>query len=607
MEEKKEKEESLTKQLYHFAGSYKYLSILSTILAAISAFVALVPFYYIWKVMQEVLRVRFDFSKAAGISTYGWRAVGFAILGMIIYMAGLMCSHIAAFHVQAQMRTAMMNHIMTLPLGYIESEGTGKIRKIVIDSSAATETYLAHTLPDKAVSKATPIGLIILMAVFDWRLGIMCLIPAAIGFVFMSSMSGKDLAESMKQYQNSLEVMSAEAVEYIRGVPVVKTFGQTVFSFKRFKEAIDEYEKWTLGFTKKMRKPMVGFTTAVNSIFVFIIIAAYVFGGHEITAAFGLNLLFYIIITPILTTTLMKLAYAGEAQMQVVDGLKRMGDVMNRQSLKETTNGQIPKDSSVSLRDVTFAYEGAKKNAVDHISIEIKAGEHVAFVGPSGGGKTTLASMIARFWDVTGGNITIGGTNIRNIPLSQLARIVSFVSQDNFLFNCSLLENIRLGKPDASDEEVFAAAKAARCEEFIGRLEKGWDTPAGEAGGKLSGGERQRIAIARAILKNAPIVILDEATAFTDPENEAQLQESIARLTKGKTLLVIAHRLSTIKNADCIVVLKNGRPEACGTHDELLRECDLYHQMWEAHIGAKSWSAGNSDMNQTGREDIRNV
>lgn len=259
MEEKKEKEESLTKQLYHFAGSYKYLSILSTILAAISAFVALVPFYYIWKVMQEVLRVRFDFSKAAGISTYGWRAVGFAILGMIIYMAGLMCSHIAAFHVQAQMRTAMMNHIMTLPLGYIESEGTGKIRKIVTDSSAATETYLAHTLPDKAVSKATPIGLIILMAVFDWRLGIMCLIPAAIGFVFMSSMSGKDLAESMKQYQNSLEVMSAEAVEYIRGVPVVKTFGQTVFSFKRFKEAIDEYEKWTLGFTKKMRKPMVGF------------------------------------------------------------------------------------------------------------------------------------------------------------------------------------------------------------------------------------------------------------------------------------------------------------------------------------------------------------
>ena len=249
MEEKKEKEESLTKQLYHFAGSYKYLSILSTILAAISAFVALVPFYYIWKVMQEVLRVRFDFSKAAGISTYGWRAVGFAILGMIIYMAGLMCSHIAAFHVQAQMRTAMMNHIMTLPLGYIESEGTGKIRKIVTDSSAATETYLAHTLPDKAVSKATPIGLIILMAVFDWRLGIMCLIPAAIGFVFMSSMSGKDLAESMKQYQNSLEVMSAEAVEYIRGVPVVKTFGQTVFSFKRFKEAIDEYEKWTLGFS----------------------------------------------------------------------------------------------------------------------------------------------------------------------------------------------------------------------------------------------------------------------------------------------------------------------------------------------------------------------
>ena len=589
MEEKKEKEESLTKQLYHFAGSYKYLSILSTILAAISAFVALVPFYYIWKVMQEVLRVRFDFSKAAGISTYGWRAVGFAILGMIIYMAGLMCSHIAAFHVQAQMRTAMMNHIMTLPLGYIESEGTGKIRKIVTDSSAATETYLAHTLPDKAVSKATPIGLIILMAVFDWRLGIMCLIPAAIGFVFMSSMSGKDLAESMKQYQNSLEVMSAEAVEYIRGVPVVKTFGQTVFSFKRFKEAIVEYEKWTLGFTKKMRKPMVGFTTAVNSIFVFIIIAAYVFGGHEITAAFGLNLLFYIIITPILTTTLMKLAYAGEAQMQVVDGLKRMGDVMNRQSLKETTNGQIPKDSSVSLRDVTFAYEGAKKNAVDHISIEIKAGEHVAFVGPSGGGKTTLASMIARFWDINKGTITVGGMDISKIDPEILLSLYSIVFQDVTLFNNTIMENIRIGRKDATDEEVMAAAKLANCEDFIEKMPQKWDTMIGENGSELSGGERQRISIARAFLKDAPIILMDEATASLDVDNESLIQEALSKLIKDKTVLIIAHRMRTVDGADKIVVLKDGVVAENGTPDEL-KACDgIYRHMVELQVEAANW------------------
>ena len=592
VKEKKEKEESLTKQLYHFAGSYKYLSILSTILAAISAFVALVPFYYIWKVMQEVLRVRFDFSKAAGISTYGWRAVGFAILGMIIYMAGLMCSHIAAFHVQAQMRTAMMNHIMTLPLGYIESEGTGKIRKIVTDSSAATETYLAHTLPDKAVSKATPIGLIILMAVFDWRLGIMCLIPAAIGFVFMSSMSGKDLAESMKQYQNSLEVMSAEAVEYIRGVPVVKTFGQTVFSFKRFKEAIDEYEKWTLGFTKKMRKPMVGFTTAVNSIFVFIIIAAYVFGGHEITAAFGLNLLFYIIITPILTTTLMKLAYAGEAQMQVVDGLKRMGDVMNRQSLKETTNGQIPKDSSVSLRDVTFAYEGAKKNAVDHISIEIKAGEHVAFVGPSGGGKTTLASMIARFWDVKEGSVKIGGVDVRDITSSELMNQISYVFQDSKLLKMSILENVRLGKPDATDEEVMQALKDAQCMDIIDKFKDGVHTMIGAKGIHVSGGEAQRLSIARAFLKNAPVLILDEATAFADPDNEQKVQKAFENLSKDKTVIMIAHRLSTVTNADRIYVLKDGAIAEEGSHGELLKSNGIYAHMWEEYNKSVNWKVG---------------
>ena len=314
---------------------------MQVILAAVSALVALVPFYYIWKIMQEVLRVKADFSQAAGIGSYGWKAVGFALLGMLIYIVALLCSHISAFHVQASMRTIMMEHIMKLPLGYIESEGSGKIRKIVTDSSAATETYLAHNLPDKAVSVATPIGLLILMAAFDWRLGLICLIPAGLGFLFMGSMMGKEMENSMREYQNSLETMSAEAVEYVRGIPVVKTFGQTVFSFKRFKEAIDEYEKWTIAYTKKLTGPMVGFTTSVNAVFVFLILAAYLLGGKGISAELGLNLFFYMIITPILTTTLMKLAYAGEAQLQVKDALMRMDQLMNREPLPETVQGQL--------------------------------------------------------------------------------------------------------------------------------------------------------------------------------------------------------------------------------------------------------------------------
>ena len=354
MEKKNEKQPGLLKQLFVFAGSYKYLSILSVIFAGISALIALVPFYYIWRIMQEVLRVKLDFSQAQGISSYGWHAVGFALLGMLLYIAALMCSHICAFRVQASMRTIMMEHIMTLPLGYIESEGSGKIRKIVTDSSAATETYLAHNLPDKAVSAATPVGLLIMMFVFDWRLGLICLIPAALGFLFMGSMMGKEMEKSMKEYQNSLETMSAEAVEYVRGISVVKTFGQSIFSFKRFKAAIDDYEKLTIDYTKKMMKPMIGFTTAVNSTFAFIIVAAYLLSGSEITPDFGLNLFFYIIITPVLTTTLMKLAYAGEAQLQVKDALMRMRQLMEKEPLPETTDGQVPADSSITIDNITL-------------------------------------------------------------------------------------------------------------------------------------------------------------------------------------------------------------------------------------------------------------
>ena len=592
MEEKKQKEESLLKQLFNFAGNYKYLSILSAVLAAVSALVALVPFYDIWRIMQEVIRVKLNFAQAQGIASYGWHAVGYALLGMLLYIAGLMCSHMAAFRVQASMRTIMMEHIMKLPMGLIESEGSGKIRKIVIDSSAATETYLAHNLPDKAVSVATPVGLIALLLVFDWRLGLICLIPAVLGFLFMGSMMGKDMEKSMKEYQNSLETMSAEAVEYVRGIPVVKTFGQTVFSFKRFKDSIDKYEKWTLDYTKRMRKPMAAFTTAVNSTFAFIIAAAYLLGGHGISEKLGLNLFFYIIITPILTTTLMKLAYAGEAQLQVKDALMRMNSLMSRKPLPEPQQGKLPKDSSLSMENVSFAYEDAEKNAVDGVTLQIKAGEHVAFVGPSGGGKTTLASLIARFWDVKEGSIKLGGVDVRDITGSELMNQISYVFQDSKLLKMSILENVRIGRPDATDAEVMKALEEAQCMDIIEKLPDGVNTMIGAEGTYVSGGEAQRLSIARAFLKNAPVLILDEATAFADPDNEQRVQAAFEKLSKDKTVIMIAHRLSTVTNADRIYVLKDGTVAESGSHEELIAQSGVYAHMWEEYNKSVNWKVG---------------
>ena len=592
----KEKKESTLSKLMHFAGNHKYYVYASCILAAISAFIALVPFYDMWRIIKEVLEVRPNFNEAIHIKSYGWHAVLFALLAMVFYIAALMCSHKAAFRVQATMRTKMMEHIMKLPLGYVESQGSGKIRKIVMESSATTETFLAHNVPDKVVSKATPIGLLIMMAIFDWRLGLMSLIPAIIAFVLMfTAMMGPKMAEDMKQYQNALETMSSEAVEYVRGVPVVKTFGQTIFSFKRFKEAIDEYEKWTLDYTKSMMKPMVCFTTFANGIFAALIIAAYLFAGNTITDQFILNLFFYILITSILTTTLMKVAYAGESQMLVEDALNRMNSIMNVQPLPESKQIQVPSDASIDLENVSFTYQDASTKAIDNLSMHIKAGEHIALVGPSGGGKTTVASLISRFWDVNEGSIKIGHVDVKDIEQKELMNQVSYVFQDSRLLKMSILENIRMSRPEASDEEVIQALKDAQCQDIIDKFPDGVHTVIGSKGVYVSGGESQRLSIARAFLKNAPILILDEATAFADPDNEVLVQKTFEKLAKDKTVVMIAHRLSAITNADCIYVLENGQIVESGKHEELLETKGVYEHMWHQYNQSVKWKVQKGD------------
>lgn len=584
-----------TKRLFEYAENYKYLTIASWVLATVSAFIALVPFYYIWRLIKEVIRVSPDFDRAQNLSAYGWCAVGSAVLAMLIYMGGLICSHLAAFHVQATMRSRLMRHIMSLPLGSMDEDGSGKVRKIINESSAATETYLAHQLPDKCVATATPIGLVVLLLVFDWRLGLLSLIPVVLGFAIMSTMMGANMKKKMEEYQNALEEMSSEAVEYVRGIPVVKTFGQSVFSFKRFRDSIKKYEKWTIAYTKDLRVPMMGLTTAINSVFAILIAATFWLGGVKSGSADGtflLNLMFYIIITPIITVTMTKMMYAGENVMIVEDALNRIDGLLEKKPLPQSVNPEKPQDASISFKNVSYRYDGASDDAIHNISLDIKSGEHIAFVGPSGGGKSTLAKLIARFADVNSGFIEIGGVNVKNIKASDLMNTVSFVFQDSKLLKMSIFDNVRMGNKNATREEVIEALHNAQCDDIIEKIPGGIDTVIGSKGTYLSGGETQRIAIARAMLKNAPILILDEATAFADPDNEAKVQAAFSKLSEGKTVIMIAHRLSSVTEVDRIYVLKNGQICQSGTHENLLSQDGLYAHMWKEFNKSVSWKVG---------------
>ena len=582
------KKQSDLSRLMGYAGNRRYFTYASWVLSGASALVALVPFVYIWKILRDVLDAAPNYVQAVNIPHYGWMAVLFAVLSYLIYVAALMCSHLSAFRVATNLRLAVSEHLAVLPLGFAEKFGSGKLRKIIHESTGAAETYLAHQLPDQYNAIATPVGLLVLLLAFDWRLGLLSLAPVVLAFLIMATMTGKRMVEKMRQYGNALEAMSNEAVEYVRGIPVVKTFGQSVFSFKKFKATIDEYEKWVISYTKDLRLPMMFYTAAVNGVFAFLIAGGLLFTTHGVTPEFLLNLLFYIIITPVISLTLTKIMYMSENKMVVADALQRIDSVLDAAPVPVSSKPQHPQDGSVTLRDVHFSYDG-KTDVIRGVSMDIQPGQTVAFVGPSGGGKSTLANLICRFFDAQSGSVRVGGADVRDIPKEELMDTISFVFQNSRLLKGSILDNVRLGRPQATEAEVLAAIKAAQCMDIIEKFPAGIHTVIGTKGVYLSGGEQQRIAIARAMLKNAPILILDEATAFADPDNEAKVQAAFARLAKGKTVLMIAHRLSTVANADCIYVVQDGQIAESGTKDELCAQNGLFARMWQDYQASVQW------------------
>ena len=582
------KKQSNLSRLLKIAGSHKYLLYASWVLSAVSAFIALVPFYYIWKVIRDVLDAAPDFGQAENLPRNGWMAVLFSVIAVLIYISGLMCSHKGAFRVATNLRLRTMEHIIKLPLGFAESFGSGRLRKIVNESSAATETYLAHQLPDRCNAIATPCGLLILLLVFDWRLGLLSLVPVVLGFLIMMAMTGQRMQEKMKEYQDALDDMSNEAVEYVRGIPVVKTFGQTIFSFKKFKDSIDRYKVWVIAYTKELRTPMMFYTAAVNGVFATLIAGGLAFTRNGVTTEFLLDLIFYIVITPVISVTLTRIMFQSENAMIVNDALQRIDSVLNLKPLEETEHPGHPKDASVELQNIRFSYDG-ETDVLKDISLAIPQGQTVAFVGPSGGGKTTLANLIPRFFDPKSGSVRIGGVNVKDIPKEELMNTVSFVFQNSRLIKATVLENVRMGKPDASREEVLDALHNAQCDDILEKLPHGADTVIGTKGVYLSGGEQQRIAIARAMLKNAPVIILDEATAFADPDNETRVQAAFSKLAEGKTVIMIAHRLSTVAGADQIYVICDGRVAERGTSRELMERGGIFSRMWQNYQTSVQW------------------
>lgn len=590
---RKSKKKSSLSQLMDYAGSRKKLTILGCTLSGVAAVLSMAVYLCIWFVVRGIFKSMPDFTQAGSLVKFSWAAVIFAAVSTLIYLAALLCTHLAAFRTARNMREAAARHLMDLLLGYFSANQSGRLRKMIDDNAGMTETLLAHELPDLVGAIVTPIAAIVLLFLFDWRMGLICLIPMTVAMLLMKQMMGGENAGFFSRYQKAIEDLSVEATEYVRGIPVVKVFQQTVFSFKSFYSAIMSYRDMAVDYTLACRKPMTGFTTVLNGTFLLLIPAGMLICA---TASDGwtalANVLFYMMFTPFCALMLMRVMYASEASMQADEAVRKLDEIMEAQPLKEAERPMETKDNSVEFRDVTFTYPGTASPALSHVSFSVPEGATVALVGPSGGGKTTAASLIPRFWDAQEGRVLVGGADVRRLSSSELMNRVAFVFQDTRLFKTSLLENIRAARPDATVEQVKRAAHAAQCDDILAKFPGGLDTMVGTKGVYLSGGEQQRIALARAILKDAPIVVLDEATAFADPENEALIQKAFEALTKGKTVLMIAHRLSTVKNADQILVMENGKIAEKGTHRELTEKGGLYTRMWKDYQTSAQWKVG---------------
>ena len=587
----KKKEGGGIGELLAYAGNRRCLTYLGMGLSAVSQLLSFGPYVCIWFVARDLIAVAPNWSEAAGIATYGWWAVGFALASIVVYFAGLMCTHLAAFRCASNIRKATSEHLLKLPLGYFDAHATGELRRIVDGCAASTETLLAHMLPDISGAIAMVAGLLVFLVAFDWRLGAACLISVVISIGAMATMMSGRGGEFMKAYMGALVRMNKTGTEYVRGIPVVKVFQQTVHSFKAFHDAIVDYAHMAQDYAGTFcRAPQVANLTALNGIVAFFLPAALLLApGEADFARFVANFAFYSIFSAVVPTAMTKLMFVGEASQMSADSLARIRGIMEAKPLAVSTALKHPAGNSVRFDDVSFTYEGAEGLAVDRVSFDVPAGSTLALVGPSGGGKSTCASLIPRFWDVTAGRVLVGGIDVRDIDPHELMDHVAFVFQTNKLFRQTLADNVRAARPDATDAEVRAALVAAQCDDIVAKLPQGIDTMLGAGGAYLSGGEVQRVALARAILKDAPIVVLDEATAFADPENEALIQRAFARLACGRTVIMIAHRLSTVVNADKIVVLDQGRVAESGTHEALLAKGGLYARMWADYERSVSW------------------
>ena len=587
-------------QMFKFAGNRHWLTIAGCVLAGISTVLSMIPFVCIWFVVRDIVNamIQGDQSLAIASGHYAWLAVAFSLVSIFLYFLALCCSHLAAFRTATNMKKEAMHHIVMLPLGYFSQNASGRLRKIIDDNAGLTEGFLAHQLPDLTGAVVMPIAVIILLFVFDWRLGICCMVPLVISVFFLKKMMGGENANFMSGYMSALENMNKEAVEFVRGIPVVKVFQQTVYSFKNFRAAIEEYKKYASGYAICCRIPLTGFNVTLNGTFILLIpVAMMIFAGtsgQSDTQKLFFDFLFYSLFTPICTTMMNRIMFASEQLMAAKSAVSRIEAVLQEKPLEEAKAPKMPKDASVVFQDVSFTYPGAKKKALYHVSFEVPVGKTVALVGASGSGKSTAENLIPRFYDVQEGTVFVGGVDVRRIAKEDLMEEIAFVFQNTRLFNDTLLENIRAARPNATRTEVMKAAEAAQCGDIIKRLPKGLDTVVGNGGTYLSGGENQRIALARAILKDAPIIVLDEATAFADAENEHQIQLAFEGLTHGKTVLMIAHRLSTIQNADQILVFGDGNIIERGNHDELLKKNGVYASMWKEYQTQITWKVGKT-------------